>query len=420
VTTSYRRASAILVVILGLCPVPQYLFAQGPSAEANLAAGISQARAGDFFRAVLTLNEAVGQLSTRQGASATLARVHAYRVMAYVGLDQPERARAAVLLALKADPSIVVGANEFSPAVVALFTDARRPAASDPEAAGQAAEQAGRFQEAFLAYLKAFQSLPEPPTRADDQRLRERIITVVRKIQTRPVVPQEARAHLTRAEGLVAADAVLGGSGGPAVQKAAAAELRQAVRIAPWWPDATFSLATVLQKLQQFDEALLNLNLYRLADPEAYAATVARATPRSVTEQPLAPPVVPKPVVPAVIYVYWPEQARGGGRQKVLCNERQVADLQNNRFVVLKAAAGTHNLTFRDRDVTAVVEAGREYHFRASIEGHTVFSLGPEIRLMSADVARAEMREQEMTPNDARRTFSTDCVATPAVRSRAR
>ena len=37
-----------------------------------------------------------------------------------------------------------------------------------------AADQAGGSQEAFLAYLRAFQALPEPPASADDRRLRPR------------------------------------------------------------------------------------------------------------------------------------------------------------------------------------------------------------------------------------------------------
>ena len=389
--------------------------AQAPSAADNVAAGIKHLRTGDFFRAVLTLNEAVAQLANQPGDPKMLARVHAFRAMAYTALDQPERARAAVTLALAADPAIAVSAGEFNPAVVALFAAAKAPAVANPEAAGQAAEQEGRGQDAFLAYLTAYRALPEPPTPADDQRLRERIIGVVRKLGTAPAIPPEAREHAAKADRLLEAEAILGTTAGASSQ-AAAAELRKAVRIAPWWAEPAFKLATVSQKLERVDEALLNLNLYRLADPDGYAATVARAAPTAPVATASLERAVPRPPGPATIYIYWPEQQRGGGRQKVLCNGKQVAELQNNRFVVLTAAAGTHDLVFRDKHVTAVVENGREYHYRASIEGQWRFAMGPDIRLTVTEAAKDEMRAQGMAPNDARRTRSTECVAPRAPR----
>lgn len=399
------------VVVLFCCGVVESLHAQAPSAADNLAAGVSQVKAGDFFRAVLTLNEAVAQLAAQPGAVTTLARVHAYRAAAYVGLDQPERARAAVLLALGADPNVAVGASEFSPAVVALFSDARRPPGSDSEAAGRDAEQGGRLQQAFLSYLTAYHALPDPPPAADDRRLREKIIKVVAQLGTAPIVPPDARARVAKADQLLGAEAILGSSAGSSSQ-AAAAELRRAVRAAPWWAEATLKLATVLQRLQQPEEALLNLNLYRLADPDGYGAMVARTTAK-VAPEPVARATVPKPIGPAVIYIYWPEQQRGGGKQKVQCNGTRIADLQNNRFVALKAAAGTHSLTFRDKQVTVVVEAGGEYYYRASIEGQWRFAMGPELRFVEADLARDEMREQAMSANDVKHTASTQCVAAP-------
>lgn len=410
------QRAVILMLALGGLPV---LAQQAqPTAADNLATGISQLGANDFFRALLTLNEAAGQLGTPSSDPELLARIHAYRALAFTRLDQPERARAAVRLALDARPDMAPSANEFTPAVVTLFDEVRRPAATAPEAAGRAAEEAGRFQDAFRDYLAAYRTLADPAPPADDQRLRERIITVARRLDTPPVIPAEAREHATTADRLLEAEAVLGTTGGASMQAAATA-LRKAIRVAPWWPEATFKLATAAQKLQRVDEALLNLNLYRLADPDGYAATIAKATAASAPAAPVARAAIPKPLGPAKIYVYWPEQQRGGGRQKLHCNGQQVADLQNNRFVVLQAPPGTHDLAFRDKHVTAVVEAGREYYYRTSIEGHFTFALGPEIRLMESTAAKDEMRQQEMKVNDARRTRSSQCAA-PATNRRNR
>lgn len=207
-----------------------------------------------------------------------------------------------------------------------LFADAR-PLPDDPEDAGRVSEQAGRFAPAFLSYLKAYQTLPVPPPSADDRRRREKIIGLVGRLETAPVIPAEARAHLTRARELLDAEAILGGAAGVASQQAATA-LRQATRLAPWWPDAMFRLATVLQRLDRGEEALLNLDLYRLADPDGFAAKAGRATGREPASTASA---VPQPAGPALIYVYWPEQQRGGKRQNVLCNGSKVAELENNR-----------------------------------------------------------------------------------------
>jgi tetratricopeptide (TPR) repeat protein len=391
--------------------------AQDQSAQANLDAGIRELREGNFIRALVTLNDVIAKLSMGTGQSTILARAHAYEALAYTQLGDPDAAKTSALLALTASPNIVIDPVEFTPAAVALFAAVRGPSMLDPEAAAGAAEQSGRFQEAFVAYLRAFQALPDPPPAAADARLREKVIRVAQQLAATPLVPQEARDHLRKAQDLADAEAILGGTSGTALQQAV--ELRQAIRLAPWWPDPMIRYATVLQKLQRVDEALLNLNLYRLADPDGYAAIVGRAAPKALPEA-TAPAAIPTPVGPAVIYVYWPEQQRGGGRQKVMCNARKVADLQNNRFMILKAGAGTYHLTFRNNDVTAVVEGGREYYYRASIEGQFQFAQGAQLRPVSTDAAKVEMREQKMKINDAKRTFGAECTAAAPARGRGR
>jgi tetratricopeptide (TPR) repeat protein len=375
---------------------------QAPATTAdNLATGISQVRAGEFFTALFTLNQVVRQPT---GDPVRLARAHAFRAMAYAGLNQLDRARAEVALSLAADPAIIVDTPDYSPITAGLFAEERRPLPQNPEAAGMALEQTGRLQQAFVAYLEAYQSLANPvPPAADDQRLREKMIGLAARLEPAPPVPSEARAHLKRAQDLLDAEAILGGAAGVASQQAVAA-LHEAIRLAPWWPDATFQLATVLQRLDRGEEALLNLNLYRLADPDGFAAKAGRAG-RTPTEPSASAPA------PATIYVYWPEQQRGGGRQKLQCNGQPVAELQNNRFVTLRAAPGSHDLAFRNKHVTVVAEAGRQYFLRASIEGHWQFAMGPEIRLTESGIAQEEMRRQEMKANDARRTFAIECTA---------
>jgi len=377
--------------------------AQAPPAAANLATGISQIRAGDYFAALFTLNQVVRQTSAPSEDSATLARAHAFRAMAYSGLGQSERARVAVMLALKADPNVAVGATDFSPATVALFAEARRPVSANPETAGQEAEQAGRFQQAFLSYLNAFQSLPEPPASADDQRLREKIIGVVRKLEAKPPVPQEARDHLRNAQDLLDAEAILGSAAGTASQQAAA-ELRQSIRIAPWWPDAIFRFATVLQKVQRVDEALVNLSLYRLADPEGYAAMVGRVAPKTGADRSATTAADAKSVGPATLYVY----LLRGATSKIRCDGQPIADLEDFHYVKLNVSPGNHTIKVRDSEIVAAFEANREVYLRFSREGYPARY---KLRLASPNEAPEELRKRSVVANDPKRTFSAECKA---------
>jgi hypothetical protein len=332
--------------------------------------------------------------------------------MAYLGLDQTDRASAAVTLALMADRTIVVSAADFSPATVTLFTRARGLTTADPEAAGAAAERAGRFPDAFLAYVKALQSLPDPPPPADDRRLRERIMTVVLKLDAPPPVPPDARDHAGKAQGLIEAEAVLGGTVGAASQRAEA-ELRQAIRIAPWWPDALFRLATVQQKLQHGDDALFNLNLYRLADPAGYAAAVRRVSPPVETARadvPVPPAATPapaiKPVGPAIIYLYYPHTASSkGSKPKVFCDGQRIGDLENGRFIKLTAAGGAHTIKI-GQTVSGVFTAGEDHYVRVAMWPYPAHVTANFAR---PDEARAEIAEKTIVENDAARTFTAAC-----------
>lgn len=398
--------SVFACVLLIAVPISPRVRAQTRTPAEHLTAGIAQLEAGDFLMGLMTLNEVVSP--TANADAAMVARAHAYRAQANLGLDQPERARAAALLALQADPSLIVSAPPFSPAVAGLFEGLRHPSTTAPEAAGLAAEKSGRHREAFLAYLNAFQSLPQPPSGADDRRLRERIIEVVRRLETAPTIPQEARTHFTRAEELLAAQTLLGGSG-TASSEAAAAELRQALSVAPWWPEATFTLAAVLQKLQRFDEAVVNLNLYRLADPEGYSAGIA-ARSGAPAKSASARIATPAPVAPkaASIYIYWPRQVRGNGKRKVRCDGFHVADLENRHFVLVNVTPGTHNIKVNNRALPLSFEAGRTYYLRTSVGGYPARL---QFRQVAPDEGASDLNDKDMSANDPRRTYSTACSA---------
>lgn len=274
---------------------------------------------------------------------------------------------------------------------------------SEPERMAQTAEKLGLHQDAFGAYLRAYQNLPEPAPADAERRLRERIITVASRLPTKPAIPAAASAHFATASSVLDADTLLGGVGaGPLAN--AEAELMSAIRLAPWWPDATFKLATVLQRLQRFDEAMANLNLYRLADPAGYAAAIAAKG---------GAPGPPKELAaantsPATVYIYWPKQVRGDGRRKVTCDGFHVADLSNRRFVVLNVTAGMHNIGVHDRALPLSFESGQKYYIRANVSG---FPARIDIQQAPTEEGEADLRDDDMSANDPRRTYSIECNA---------
>jgi tetratricopeptide (TPR) repeat protein len=379
-------------------------------APARMADAIQQLRAGDAFRALLTLNEVVAQNPNDGGL---VARAHALRAMVYLAQEQPERARASAAQAIKADPSFVPSADELNPATMALFESTRVAVPANPEAAGQAAEQAGQFQQAFLSYLSAYQALPNPAPRDDDRRLRERIIRVAQKLGTPPIIPPEAQDHVRKADQLLEAEAVLGGTAGTSTQSAAS-ELSQAIRIAPWWPEATFKLAGVLQKLQRVDDALVNLNLYKLADPQGYAAVTAAKAPAPVAAPAAAPrPAAVAPVVKTgtgTIYIYRTSNFFGGSaRGKVDCDGYRMAELQNGRVVTFTAPAGKHLVKIHHDSFEVAVEPGGTYYFRSSIGASSLNS-----RVVTPDEGVAEIKQKNLKANDTNRVTTTQCTAPAA------
>ena len=375
--------------------------------KARIDDGIAQLRSGDAFRALLTLNEVIAQ---NPGDSRLVARAHALRAMAFLRLQQPERARASAREALKADGAFVPRADEVDSATIALFDGLHPAARANSEADGEAAERAGQFQQAFLSYLSAYQALPSPAPRDDDRRLRERIIRVVQKLPAAPIVPDEAREHKRRADQLLEAETILGNPSS-ASSHGAADELTKAIRIAPWWAEPTFALAGVLQRLQLVDDAVVNLNLYRLADPQGYAAAVAKtATPpaaRPASTPAAAPPAAAPGSATAAtgtIIVYRIPAFRGGAsKAKVDCDGRPMAELQNGRTVSFTAPAGKHAIRVHDDTVVVDVPPGGESY----VKGEMGWNF--HAAAVSAADARTEMKQRDLKPNDAKNVMSTTC-----------
>lgn len=403
---NWRRS--FVVAAAGVLALSIPASGQTPSVD-YLGTGIARVRSGDFQPGITMLDEVVAPWSSADAA--TIARAHAYRAQGFLGLNQPENARAAVLLALKANPRMSVTAASYSAELVRLFNEARRRASAvSPEIAAAVSEQTWNYRDAFAGYVAAYQGLPDPAPAEDDRRLREKIIALARRLDPPPVIPEDARTHYAKAEQLIAAQAVLGGAGTASLE-AAAKELQRAIRAAPWWGDAAWKLATVLQQLQRVDAALINLNMYRLADPGGYArATAATA----VAEPPAARAEVAAAPRTASVYVYWPPQQRVKGAPEVYCDGVLIGKLQKGRFIALAVAGGSHTIKLSNAEAFSF-EPGKSYFLRVSLEGFhrwAPFTL----RLVDPPEAEAELREKSIAANDPGRTYTHQCTAPAAER----
>jgi len=103
-----------------------------------------------------------------------------------------------------------------------------------------------------------------------DSALREKIITLARKLKPAPAVPEDARRHFVKAVTLQK-DAK-----SPEDYDLPIQEYQQALLLAPWWSDAYYDLSSALELKQQYTEAIQNLKLSILASPAGPDARAAQ------------------------------------------------------------------------------------------------------------------------------------------------
>jgi tetratricopeptide (TPR) repeat protein len=106
---------------------------------------------------------------------------------------------------------------------------------------------------------------------SDDRANREadeflKVVTDYRQASRKPELPEEARKYKVQAE-LAIKERRFGDS----VER-----YSQAIRIAPWWPEAHFNRALVLGELKRYGEAVVEMNRYLQLTPEAPDARAAR------------------------------------------------------------------------------------------------------------------------------------------------
>ena len=138
---------------------------------------------------------------------------------------------------------------------------------SASERAGDQATARGDASAALAAYAGALRAAP--PTGDEAWRLRNKIITASTAMEKPPVVPEAARKHM------LAGLALEGEARDAAGYGRAAAELEQAVTIAPWWLTAYYELGLLQEKAGNYGAARRALRLYLAGSPRTAEAKKA-------------------------------------------------------------------------------------------------------------------------------------------------
>jgi tetratricopeptide (TPR) repeat protein len=127
--------------------------------------------------------------------------------------------------------------------------------AADQLSLGRQAEQAGKLRQALNHYVEALKE------DVNNLQLREDIIKLAIKIQPPPEIPDAAARHLARG------NAAFKSATDEQDYSSSADEFSRALNIAPWDYKGYFDLGVVLDKAGKYDQAIKNLKLYLLAQP---------------------------------------------------------------------------------------------------------------------------------------------------------
>lgn len=131
------------------------------------------------------------------------------------------------------------------------------------EAAGDLAEKNGHSRQAIDHYLNALKDQHYTVEGDADFRLRQKIISIVHRLNVPPATPEQAERAMSVARA-VQAEAKDGSGYNKAIRK-----YEEALQIAPWLADLYFNLGALCERNGNFNGAIRNFKLYLLAAPDA-------------------------------------------------------------------------------------------------------------------------------------------------------
>jgi hypothetical protein len=119
-------------------------------------------------------------------------------------------------------------------------------------------------QDTLKHYVAELQADP------DDAALREKIIELVAEMIPAPTIPEEAEREFVK--GITFLEK---GKNATALALSISS-FKQALLIAPWWPEAYYNLGIVLENAKRFDESIQNIKYYLYTKPPESEAKKAQ------------------------------------------------------------------------------------------------------------------------------------------------
>jgi len=153
--------------------------------------------------------------------------------------------------------------RQFSHVLIILFSVffLLQVVSADEESLGQQAERSGNLRQALTHYVSALQQLWGDSKHS--QPLLERILSLSRKLNPPPIVPEEAKRSMARGRAAVKA------AQSAADFAAANIEFSTAAYYAPWLAETYYNSGVVRDKAGMYDEAIWALRMYLQAKPGA-------------------------------------------------------------------------------------------------------------------------------------------------------
>jgi len=133
-------------------------------------------------------------------------------------------------------------------------------------AAADSAARQKKFDKAMLLYAAALEKAGDLGGDTE-KKLRLKIIHYAKSAGRHKALPEKAREHMVRSSYMLKQ-----GSDIPGVER----EMREVVRIAPWWVEGYYNLGFVQASLNMFDEAISNLKIFIDASPRDAKAQTAQ------------------------------------------------------------------------------------------------------------------------------------------------
>jgi hypothetical protein len=187
--------------------------------------------------------------------------------------------------------ALAVGVGE--PAATWVAAPARFAFAADPDSAGpeprlpsdipvppRSSSTRGASLADLITSLRA--QGPIPPSE-NDALLREEIVRGTLALQTPPPIPSAVKTRYERALRAASRKAK------PASEPATLRELAFVLSEAPWWPEPYLEIARIEEKLGHLENAVVDLELYLVARPDAKDWKKVRARIRALRAEMLGP-----------------------------------------------------------------------------------------------------------------------------------